>query len=109
MSTATGLSPGSSSLRKVLSRNSPTIFRALDAAAAQARAGDCDAPGLEAAIRGTIHAGGPFLIEYIEVVDAATLAPINVINRPARICLAARLGTCRLIDNVAVDVPPPAA
>jgi len=44
-----------------------------------------------------------FRIDYIEVVDASTLAPIETLtDRPARILVAARIGTTRLIDNMAI-------
>lgn len=44
-----------------------------------------------------------FRIDYIEVVDAQTLAPIAALDdRPARILVAARIGTTRLIDNMAI-------
>lgn len=46
-----------------------------------------------------------FRIDYIEVVDAETLAPIKALDgRPARILAAARIGTTRLIDNMAVNL-----
>ncbi len=48
---------------------------------------------------------GPAEIDYIEIVDAVSLTPLPKIDRPARICLAVLIGGCRLIDNVAVDVP----
>lgn len=45
-----------------------------------------------------------FRVDYIAVVDAETLAPIeSVAGRPARILAAARIGTTRLIDNMAVN------
>ncbi len=44
-----------------------------------------------------------FRVDYIEVVDAATLAPITELtDRPARIIVAARIGMTRLIDNMAI-------
>jgi len=36
-------------------------------------------------------------------VDASTLELLTFIDRPARICLAVRVGPCHLIDNVGVD------
>ncbi|MCL9999184.1 MAG: pantoate--beta-alanine ligase [Erythrobacter sp.] len=45
-----------------------------------------------------------FRIDYIEVVDSGTLAPIGALSdRPARILVAARIGTTRLIDNMAIE------
>jgi len=41
-------------------------------------------------------------VEYLDVVDAESLAPIEHVAGPARIVVAARLGRTRLIDNVAV-------
>ena len=40
--------------------------------------------------------------DYFELVDEATLAPLAALVRPARLVAAARLGTTRLIDNLAV-------
>ena len=41
-------------------------------------------------------------VEYLDVVDAESLSPIEHVAGPARIAVAARLGRTRLIDNVAV-------
>lgn len=38
-------------------------------------------------------------IQYVEVVDASLLQPLRVVDRPARVLLAAYLGAVRLIDN----------
>lgn len=44
-----------------------------------------------------------FVVDYIDVVDAASLKPIDKLgDRPARIIAAAKLGKTRLIDNMAV-------
>ena len=56
-------------------------------------------------IRDEILRAGPAEIDYIDVVDAMTLASMTIVDRPARICLAVRIGACRLIDNVGVDRP----
>jgi len=39
-------------------------------------------------------------LDYLQVVDAHTLAPIAVLDRPARAVVAAWMGATRLIDNV---------
>lgn len=41
-------------------------------------------------------------IDYIELVDAESLAPIHKLDRPARLAAAVFLGNTRLIDNVPV-------
>ena len=48
----------------------------------------------------------PVGLDYATIVDAVTLAPIGSIEagRPARALVAMRVGTTRLIDNVALEV-----
>lgn len=46
------------------------------------------------------HGFGP--IDYLELRDAATLATLERLDRPARLLVAARLGKTRLIDNIPV-------
>lgn len=47
--------------------------------------------------------GRGFRVDYVELRDEATLAPIAVLtDRPGRLLAAARLGDLRLIDNVPV-------
>jgi len=41
-------------------------------------------------------------VDYVMVRDAATLAPLEAFDRPARILVAAKVGRNRLIDNMAV-------
>jgi pantoate--beta-alanine ligase len=45
-------------------------------------------------------------IDYIELRDAETLAPLERLDRPARLLAAARLGSTRLIDNLSVSPAP---
>jgi pantoate--beta-alanine ligase len=49
-----------------------------------------------------LTAAGFDRIEYLEICDAATLKPLEVVDRPGRILTAVRLGATRLIDNVPV-------
>jgi pantoate--beta-alanine ligase len=49
-----------------------------------------------------LHAAG-FVVDYVELVDAGTLAPVTEPDRPRRLLAAARMGATRLIDNVSVD------
>lgn len=81
-----------------------SLSRALFDARDRALRGERDARSLEARIRGTLLAAGSCSIDYVSVVDADSLAPLSTMDRPARICLAVRIGGTRLIDNVAVDI-----
>ncbi len=79
------------------------LYRALFAARDRVEAGHQEATELISRIRSEISAAGPMEIDYIAIVDPETLGPITVVDRPARIALAVRIGPCRLIDNIAVN------
>lgn len=80
-----------------------SLSRALFAAVERARNGERDVSQLRSLMRDAILSAGPARIEYIEIVDADSLAPLTSVDRPARICLAVRIGKTRLIDNLAVE------
>ncbi|MCH7808848.1 MAG: pantoate--beta-alanine ligase, partial [Planctomycetes bacterium] len=86
-------------------KQATSLSRALFAAAKRISAGEQDTAGVVQGIRDEILRAGPAEIDYIDVVDAMTLASMTIVDRPARICLAVRIGACRLIDNVGVDRP----
>ena len=48
-------------------------------------------------------AGAGFAVDYVALADAETLAGDPAPGRPLRLLAAARLGTTRLIDNVAIE------
>jgi pantoate--beta-alanine ligase len=82
-------------------RVAPELFRAMKQAAARLRAGD-DLPETLAGGIETIRRAG-FALDYFEVRDADTMAPVQSVgDRKVRILVAARLGNTRLIDNMAV-------
>jgi len=83
-----------------------SLSRALFDARDRAMGGERDAAGIVERIRQTLLAAGPCSIDYVDVVEPDSLAPIARIERSARICVAVRIGATRLIDNVAVDIPP---
>ena len=82
-------------------RVAPELFRAMKECAARLRAGDELAATLAAGTEIIRQAG--FALDYLEVRHAETLAPIaSVKDGPLRVLVAAKLGTTRLIDNMAV-------
>lgn len=82
-----------------------SLSRALFAARDRIASGEHDAAKLTDEMRVTILRAGPSAIDYIEIVDPNSLESMMIIDRPARICLAVRIGSTRLIDNVAVEPP----
>lgn len=82
-------------------RTAPTLYQALAAAAAAIRGGTPVDEALAGA-RATLQAAG-FAVDYVELRNAGTLAPVaDLTSEPLRLLAAARLGKTRLIDNVAV-------
>lgn len=79
----------------------PTLHAALAAAATSIRAG-ADADATLAAARARLADAG-FVVDYVELRNAADLSPVDRTSTgPLRLLAAARLGRTRLIDNIAV-------
>ncbi|MGC9954974.1 MAG: pantoate--beta-alanine ligase [Rhizomicrobium sp.] len=68
---------------------------------ADLRAGTPVAAAEEAGKRALLESGFAS-VDYVAVRDAATLAPLESLTRPARLLAAAKVGETRLIDNMAV-------
>jgi pantoate--beta-alanine ligase len=81
-------------------RAAPALFRTLTAIAATLSDGRADAVGEATRGVAAMAAAGFASVDYLEVRDAETLAPVDAVTRPARVLAAARLGRTRLIDNV---------
>ena len=75
--------------------------RALGEAVGAIREGG-DVAAAVAAARDKLAKAGFDPIDYVELRDADTLAPVDRLERPARLLAAARLGRTRLIDNLPV-------
>jgi pantoate--beta-alanine ligase len=76
--------------------------RALEAAREAIREGAEVADILRTAKQSLIDAG--FLkIDYLALIDEATLEPLDGFREPARLIVAATIGSIRLIDNLAVE------
>ena len=82
-------------------RRATALHRGLVAAQAAVTAGDRD-PGLLARAVEDVLAGAGIEAEYVAVVDPDSFAPVETVDRPALIALAARVGSTRLIDNIEV-------
>jgi pantoate--beta-alanine ligase len=84
------------------------LARGLDAGRARVLAGARQAADVVAAGREAMRALD-VTPEYLEVVSAETLEPIDPLSGELLIAVAARVGGVRLIDNVLVRVPADAA
>ena len=82
-------------------RTARALPRALGEAAGAIQAGGEVAAALAAA-RDKLARAGFDPIDYVELRDAETLAPVTAVERPARLLAAAKLGRTRLIDNLAI-------
>lgn len=77
----------------------PLLYRIL-AETARDFAADAQAADLVARASTALLDGGFRAIDYVAIVDAETLAPLERIAGPARVAAAVWLGHTRLIDNV---------
>jgi pantoate--beta-alanine ligase len=83
-------------------RRAVALPQALEEARSVIRAGREPVATVLAAARAKLVAAGFERIDYVALVDAATLEPIDTLDREARLAAAASLGTTRLIDNIAL-------
>lgn len=77
-----------------------SISRGLMAAADAAEAGERSGAALEDIAAGEMEEAGLALPDYVALADAAAAARIPVLDRPAFLAAAVRVGPVRLIDNV---------
>ena len=78
------------------------LFRALQEARIQISKGERRAAAVKDAAVATIPRSAALRLEYLEVVDPATLQPVEEIAHPVRVAGALWVGSTRLIDNVLV-------
>jgi pantoate--beta-alanine ligase len=77
------------------------LSRALRAAEEAVRLGERDAAGVIAAARAELCAAG-IEPDYLELRSADDLSPVERVNGPTLLAVAARVGRARLIDNTIV-------
>nr|MEA2799854.1 pantoate--beta-alanine ligase [Phenylobacterium sp.] len=80
----------------------PTIYRALSEARRRFDAGERDGDALREAMRRTITAEPLMQVDYVSVADPLTLRELATVEGQALASMAVRLGTTRLIDNLAL-------
>lgn len=80
------------------------LSRGLRAAQALADTGERDARRIEAAAMQAMTVPG-VQPEYAALVDPDTFRPAVVLDAPATLCVAARVGPARLIDNAVISAP----
>ena len=89
------LTPGERARAVVLSR---ALLRVRE----QVGGGRTDAAALVDSLTDEISTEPGVRLEYAAVVDAESLAPVDIVARPCRALVAAQVGAARLIDNVAI-------
>ena len=80
-------------------RRALSLSAALRGIAAAAAKGESDCAALIAQAQAAVDCDK---LEYLEIRDAHSLAPLQTLDRPARAFIAARYGGTRLIDNLSV-------
>jgi pantoate--beta-alanine ligase len=81
------------------------LSAALGAAGELAAAGERSPEALLGAAHAVLGAAG-VRPDYLTLVDPDTLEPLNELDRPALLALAARVGRVRLIDNITLEPTP---
>jgi pantoate--beta-alanine ligase len=78
------------------------LFDALRVVEAAVSTGQHDSAQLESLARDRIADEPRAVLEYVQIVDPATLAPVDVVEQAAVVLIAARFGDVRLIDNLRI-------
>jgi pantoate--beta-alanine ligase len=84
-------------------QTAPALYRALALASEQIASGERSAEVVRETALQFLRPYPELRIEYFELVDPATLQPLQHLSGRVLIATAAWLGTTRLIDNVLVD------
>jgi pantoate--beta-alanine ligase len=81
----------------------PEMYKALTAAVDAVNAGERDAQPVARIVRHRLAAVAE--PDYVAVVEADTLRPLEVLSGNVRLLASAKFGTTSLIDNIGVSVP----
>jgi pantoate--beta-alanine ligase len=83
-------------------RIAPLLFSALTKGQSAILAGERDSRKVKSVMLNILESAADLRMEYMEVVDAARMQPVDTISGDVRLAAAAWLGSTRLIDNVLV-------
>jgi pantoate--beta-alanine ligase len=78
------------------------LSRALASVRARVDAGETDGASLQRNLADAVESEPGVTLDYAAVVDAETLESVTELHREGRALVAARVGSARLIDNVAL-------
>jgi pantoate--beta-alanine ligase len=76
------------------------LFRALRAAQERGEGGGVSSAELKQAALAVLEPFSQIRVEYLEVVDAGAMTPVEAVDGPVLIAAAVWLGETRLIDNI---------
>ena len=82
----------------------PVLYKALEAARVAVEEGERSVPRLKTLIQGILNEAPLAEIDYVDIVDAANMTPLEELRGKCLVALAVRFGDVRLIDNVRVAV-----
>jgi pantoate--beta-alanine ligase len=80
-----------------------SIYCALQLSEELVRAGVTDVSDIADKMRACLDAA--LAVDYVEIVDWKTLAPVAEVDRKVLVAIAGRIGKTRLIDNILIDAP----
>ena len=96
------MSSRNSYLNKKERKAAVVLYRALQHGKNLIEQGNKDSASIKKAIKNIIKTEPMVITDYIAIVDPLTLDETDKIKTPAAVCLAVKIGTTRLIDNVLV-------
>jgi pantoate--beta-alanine ligase len=86
-------------------RQAAVLFQALDEARAAIEGGERSAAVIQSLLAERIRKIPLATLDYVAVIDADTLQPLDPLCAKVLLAVAARFGSTRLIDNVEVQIP----
>lgn len=98
------MSSRNSYLNETERKSASVLYRALRHGEELISKGIRDSVRIKAEMENIIKSEPMVKIEYIEIVEPESLEVVKTVESPVVICLAVRIGTTRLIDNIVVNL-----